>query len=244
MRLDIKELEMADTDLLENINAAFYRVWKLKSVVFMMTIIGLLTSFIFLGLIGVKTNYTATSSIFSAAYGSLSDSSDGVSVMNTYSSLLTSTRVCESAAAQLNDSSFSADVLKEMAEDEKIYISGANTNSRDYGYKINLVTIAEDPSDAINIANAMADAFVLEINDLAGGGTLQVMDEARDCEESKSISILMVVALFTGISFVLAIMIIFTKEFFSEKVYTIPQCEQNEDLILGLIPDGRAKEMI
>ena len=69
MRLEVKELELADYDLLENIKAAFYRLWKLKSAVFVLTLIGLLTSFVFIGLIGVKTKYVATTSIFSAAYG-------------------------------------------------------------------------------------------------------------------------------------------------------------------------------
>ena len=43
MRLDIKELELADYDLLENLKAAFYRLWKLKSAVFILTLMGLLT---------------------------------------------------------------------------------------------------------------------------------------------------------------------------------------------------------
>ena len=244
MRLEIKELEVADYELLENIKAAFYRLWKLRSAIFVMTLMGLLASFIFIDYIGVRTNYVASSSIFSAAYGSVSESSSGVPIMNTYSSLLDSTRVCEKAAAQLNNASYSAAVLKEMVEDNKIYIDGANTNSKYYGYKIYMVAIAENPSDAIKIANAMADAFVMEINDIAGGGTVQVMDEAKECEETKNLSVILVAIIFSGIAFVLSMLIVFIKEFFSEKVYTIPQCEQNEDLILGLIPNDKAKEII
>lgn len=244
MRLDVKELELADYDLLENLKAAFYRLWKLKSAVFVLTIIGLLTSFVFIGFIGLKTNYVATTSIFSAAYGSLSESSGGVSFMNTYSSLLNSNRVCEKAAAQLNDSSYSVETLKEMVKDEDIYIEGASTNSRNFQYKLFLVAVADNPSDAIKIANAMADAFVTEINDLAGGGTLQVMDEAVDYEEKKNFSVILIVIIFSALTFVFSTLIIFAREFFSEKVYTIPQCEQDEDLILGLIPNGKAKEII
>ena len=244
MRLEVKELELADYDLLENIKAAFYRLWKLKSAVLVMTLIGLLLSFIFVSYIGVKTNYEATSTIFSAAYGSLSDSSTGVAVMNTYSTLLNSNRVCEKAAAELNDSRYTADVLKEMVEDEDIYISGANTNSKYYGYKVDLVAVTENPSDSLRIANAMADAFVMEINDIVGGGTLQVMDEAREVEESKSISVALIALIFSGITFVFASLIIFAREFFSEKVYTIHQCEQNDDLILGLIPNVKTKGIL
>lgn len=243
MRLDIKELELADYDLLENIKAAFYRLWKLKSAIVVMTLIGLVASFIFIDYIGVKTNYQATSTIFSAAYGSISDSSAGVSVMNNYSPLLDSNRVCEKAAAILNNSAYTAEVLKTMIEEDEIFISGASQNSKYYGYKIDLVAVAGTPSDAVKIANAMADAFVSEINDMVGGGTLQVMDEANSVEETKSISVLLVALVFTVITFVFSVLIIFAKEFFSELVYTIPQCEQNEDLILGLIPNGKEKDM-
>ena len=244
MRLEVKELELADYDLLENIKTAFYRLGKLKSAVFVMTLIGLLTSFIFISFIGVRTNYEATSTIFSAAYGSISDSSVGVPVMNTYSGMLNSNRVCEKAAALLNNAAYNAEVLRTMVEEEEIFISGASTNSKYYGYKIDLVAIAATPEDAVAIANAMADAFVLEINDMVGGGTLQVMDEAREVEESKSISVVLVALVFSGITFVFTALIIFAKEFFSEKVYTIAQCEQNEDLILGLIPNAKEKGII
>ena len=244
MNLEVKELELADYDLLENIKAAFYRLWKLKSAVLVMTLIGLVASFIFISYIGVRTNYEATSTIFSAAYGSLSDSSGGVSVMNTYSSLLDSDRVCEKAAAELNNAAYSAEVLKLMVQEEDIHISGASTNSKYYAYKIELVAIADNPADAVKIANAMADAFVMEINDIAGGGTLQVLDQAKGVVESKSISVLLVALIFSGITFVLASVLIFIKEFLSEKVYTIAQCEQNNDLILGLIPNVKEKGII
>ena len=153
--------------------------------------------------------------------------------MNTYSSLLNSTRVCDKAAAQLNDSSYSSDALKEMVEEEKIYIKGASTNSKNYQYKIFLVAVDDNPSDAIKIANAMADAFVTEI-----------MDVASDCEETKNINEIIVAIIFSGLTFVFSTFLIFVKEFFSEKVYLVSQCEQDEDLILGLIPNGKSKEIV
>ena len=244
MRLEVKELELADYDLLENIKAAFYRLWKLKSAVFVMTLIGLTLSFIFVSFVGVRTNYKSVSTIFSAAYGSISESNVGVSAMNTYSNLLNSNRVCEKAAAELNNALYTADVLKTMVEEGEIYISGASANSKYFGYKIDLVAIAGDPKDAVNIANAMANAFVVEINDIVGGGTLQVLDEAREVEESKSISVVLIALIFSGVTFVFASLLVFAKEFFSEKVYTIPQCEQNNDLILGLIPNVKEKGII
>ena len=84
MKMNIDELEMADYDILENIKVAFYRLWKMKIVVILMTLIGFLAFGVYVGLAGVKTSYFATASIYSAVYGSYEDSMGGVTVMNQY----------------------------------------------------------------------------------------------------------------------------------------------------------------
>ena len=70
------------------------------------------------------------------------------------------------------------------------------------------------------------------------------MDEAVDAKEKKNISEIVIAIIFSGLTFVFSTLFIFAKEFFTEKVYTIPQCEQDEDLILGLIPNSKTKEII
>ena len=87
MKMNIEELETADYDILENIKVAFYRLWKMKIVVLLMTLIGFLAFGVYVGLAGVKTSYFATASIYSAVYGSYEDSMGGVTVMNQYASL-------------------------------------------------------------------------------------------------------------------------------------------------------------
>lgn len=84
MKMNIEELETADYDILENIKVAFYRLWKMKIVVLLMTLIGFLAFGVYVGLAGVKTSYFATASIYSAVYGSYEDSMGGVTVMNQY----------------------------------------------------------------------------------------------------------------------------------------------------------------
>lgn len=239
MNIDIRELETADYDILENIKTAFYRLWKLKMVVILMTLIGVLASFIFIGIVGIQTNYYATASIYSAVYGSYEDSTDGVKVMNTYASLLGSTRVCERAAASLQEQGITADTLRSMVASSRIYLSGASSDSKSYGYRLTLVATSSSPERIVNIANAMATAFADEINDLLGTSTLQVLDEATAYTSAKSISVPLVIALFAAAAFIGTAGIIFVKEFFSTKVYSVAQCEQDKDLILGLIPYNR-----
>jgi len=111
MNVQIQELEIADYDILENIKTALYRLWKFKLVVALMTLVGLLASVIFISIAGISTNYRSHASIYSMVYGSYKDSTDGVTVMNTYATLLGTTNVCDRAAAILQDPNYSSEML-------------------------------------------------------------------------------------------------------------------------------------
>lgn len=236
MKMDIRELEMADYDILENVKTALYRLWKQKVIIILMTLIGFLASFVFIGFIGVSTNYYASASIYSAVYGSYEDSSAGVRVMNTYASLLGTTRVCERAAGNLGDANISAEMLRSMVANKNIYLSGASSDSKSYGYKLTLVTTADSPENVVSISNAMAKAFSDEINDLLGTSTLQVLDEAVTISSARSINVLLIIVLFGAVAFMGTAALIFVKEYFSARVYSVAQCEQDKELILGMIP--------
>ncbi len=236
MDVRIEELEIADYDILENIKTALYRLWKFKMVVILMTLVGLLASVIFISIVGVKTTYRSSAAIYSLVYGSSDDSIDGVKVMNTYADLLGTTSVCERAAAYLQNPGITAVSLKSMVTGGRIYISGASTDSKKYGYRLTLVAMSTQPENITEIANAMAMAFVDEINELMGSNTLQVVDSAMGITSSKSISIPLIVALFGGVAFAMSCVVIFLKEFFSAKVYSVAQCEYRKEKILGMIP--------
>jgi len=236
MNVEIQELEIADYDILENIKTALYRLWKFKLVVVLMTLVGLLVAIIYISIVGISINYRSTATIYSMMYGSYEDSTDGVVVMNTYASLLGSPSVCERAAATLKDSEITADVLRSMVSAGRIGLSGASTNSKSYGYRLTLVVSNSTPDKVVDITNAMAKAFVGEINDFIGNQTLQVMDTASKVLAVKSISVPLVVAIFGAVAFIMTCGIIFIMEFFSSRVYSVAQCEEKESQILGLIP--------
>ncbi len=236
MNVEIQELEIADYDILENIKTALYRLWKFKLVVVLMTLVGLLAAVIYISIVGISINYRSTATIYSMMYGSYEDSTDGVKVMNTYASLLGSSSVCERAAATLQDPDITAEVLRGMVSGGRIGISGASTDSKSYGYRLTLIVSSNTQEKIVDITNAMAKAFVGEINDLIGSQTLQVMDTATKISAVKSISVPLVVALFGAAAFVLTCGVIFVIEFLSPKVYSVAQCEAKENLILGLIP--------
>lgn len=236
MNVDIRELEMADYDLLENIKTALQRLWKFKLVVVLMTLVGLLASLVYISIVGINVNYRSSATIFSMVYGSYEESTDGVQVMNTYAPLLGSSNVCERAAVSLQEEGITGTMLKNMVAGGKIYLSGVGKDSKSYGYQLTLVTVSNTPEYVEEISNAMSKAFADEINDLLGNKTVQVVDSANGVSTIKSMSAALCIALFGAVAFVLTCMVIFLKEFFSAKVYSVAQCESQKELVLGMIP--------
>ena len=242
MKLDVEELETADYDILENIKTALYRLWKMKWLVVIMTLAGCGLFFIYIGIVGVHTNYYASASIYSAAYGSYEDTTGGVAVMNTYAPLLSSTRVSERAAIALQDEGISAAQLRGMVASGMIYLSGASSNSKSYGYKLSLSVESPYTNKVDKIANAMSKAFADEINDLIGIPVLQVLDEATGYMTAPSIRTKLFLFLFGAAAFVLTCIVIFCVSFFSPKVYSVLQCECEKENILGMIPYHDSKQ--
>ncbi len=237
MNIDVKEMEITDYNILRNIVSAIYRTWKMKWIVIFATAIGFLLSIAFIKYKGTKYSYYSTASIYSAVYGSYSDTVGGISIMNTYSSVLGTSRVCERAASGINDSTITAEYLMDLVEEGDVALVGASNESKSYGYRLQIRTIMDIPDKVVDITNAMADAYVAEINDLLGADTLQVFEKAAaiySINNSDKNTIFMII--FTFVGFFLSAAIIFIKEFFSSKVFIVSQCESNKNMILGLLP--------
>lgn len=236
MNVDIRELEMADYDLFENIKNAARRLWKFRLVVVLMTLVGLLGSLVYISIVGISVNYQSTATIYSMAYGSYEDSTDGVRVMNAYAPLLGTSNVCERAAVSLQEEGITGPMLKNMVAGGRIFLSGASTDSKSYGYRLTLVVVLDTPEYVEAISNAMSKAFADEINDLIGSKTVRVVDVANGVTATKSMSASFCIVLFGAVAFILASMVIFLKEFFSSKVYSVAQCESQKEFVLGMIP--------
>ena len=241
MKLDIEELETTDFDIMESIRTGLYKLWKFKWLVCIMTLAGFGAFFIYIGIVGIHTNYYASASIYSAAYGSYEDTNGGVAVMNTYAPLLGSSRVSERAAIALQEYGITAAQIRSMIGSGEIYLSGASSNAKSYGYKLSLSVVTSRTDKVDKIANALAKAFTDEINDLIGISTLQVMDEARGYGTAPSIHAKLFFVIFGAVAGVLTCVIIFCIGFFSPKVYSVAQCERDKEKILGLIPYNEAK---
>ncbi len=236
MNTEIKEMEITDYNILRNIVSALYRTWKMKWIIVFATVIGGLLAVAFVKYKGDKFSYYSTAAIYSAVYGSYSETASGVSLMNTYASVLGTSRVCERAAAEIDDSRVTANYLMSLVSSGAVSLGGASSDSKKYGYRIVIQTMLDIPDNVVEITNAMADAYASEINDLLGADNLQVFEKATSIGRIKSMSNYLIVAIFAGVALFLSAAIIFLKEFFSSKVYIVSQCSSDKSKILGLLP--------
>lgn len=238
---EIRNIVTQDTDIIENAFVAIREIWKKKLLITLVTIAGFLMAVIFVSILGNSNRYYSSATLFSAVYGSYSDTNEGVAIMNRYSDLIGSSRVCSKAAQALANYNITTQDLQRMAEIGDIKVSGANTNSMSYGYKLTVSVNSDSSENIVVIANAMAAAFASELNELIGSNAIQVMDEAATYASYQNVNIALCLLLFTGGAFVACCGIIFCLAFFSPWVKSVAQCEQDNDLILGLLPNVRSK---
>lgn len=188
-------------------------------------------------LIGIGINidlkpdeFSGCATVYSASVGSYTDSLEGIKALQDYSDIVTSYKVSNRAALILGDDSLNGDDINSMisytlSENATIYYIYASST---------------DEFEAIRVANAVAEAFVIEIRNITGEENIQILDEARESvltfngrsSQIKGILLITLIGVF------LTVMVIVAISFFSTKIVTIKECSDNGELkILGVIPD-------
>ncbi|MDD3139162.1 MAG: Wzz/FepE/Etk N-terminal domain-containing protein [Lachnospiraceae bacterium] len=175
----------------------------------------------------MANSYTAQATVYSAAYGSYKQSLEGVDLMQTYSEIINSRKVADRAAVLLGQHDMTGEAIAGM-----IAVSYTNTSAVMY---INAYSV--NPDEAVDIANAVAESFVIEAQSITGDKNIQILDEAQFAQmdgmsRQKKYSI--IVGL---IAFLIPVCVILLREILSDRVYHIEDAELNGELdIIGIIP--------
>lgn len=174
--------------------------------------------------------YSSTASVYSAAFGSVDESLQGVTALKTYSEIITSKDVADRAAKIIGNDEINGDMIKGMVsysydETSPIYRIKAVSNS---------------PSLSITVANAVANAFVIKMNTITGEGSAQILDEAYNYEkefDGKKEQIKGIV-LITLIGMALSIVVVIGYSALSGKAMSVHDVTMNGELeIIGVIPN-------
>ena len=204
------------------------------------------TAFLFLAIgilvavyyVDTENVYDAKASVYSIAHGSYTDSSEGIQVIRTYSDIVKSLKVAERASLLLGDGQLDKFTIYDMIE-----VEGPEVSSSGYvvgeSSIINIHASSTNPQDAVRVANAVAQAFVMEVSSITMTTSVQVLDEAYTCDmtynalKQQAIYVGLIVA--AGI--LLSCAVIVLQEIFSTKISTLQQSTLYGELdIIGVIP--------
>lgn len=209
----------------EDLALVLVRIWQNKLIILLITLAGAMAGLALAEIVEDSLNYQATSSVC-VSYTTQQEQLTGGSVLNNYTEVVTSDRVCENAAAMIADTGVRpADIRSSI---------GISLTSSSYVMKISAKN--RNPETAQKIANAVADAYVAQVTLITGSSAIQLLDTARDAtpisgNESKNLLILCII-----VSFIASVLWIVLRTLASGKVCTISQCVDDMSEILTIIP--------
>lgn len=197
-------------------------------------VIGILVAVFY---VDTENVYDAKSSVYSIAYGSYSESAEGINAIRTYSEIVKSLRVSERAALLLGDDSLDKFTIYDMIEVEQAL--DANGYPEEESAIINIHAYSTNKEDAVRVANAVANAYVMEVTSITLTDSVQVLDEAYNCELMYNArkQQLIYIAAITAIGILLSCAIIVLHEIFSSRIRSLNQGSLYGELeIIGVIP--------
>ena len=110
--------------------------------------------------------YSATSKVYCASNKAYIEGSETTHIIQNYSDIVTSKKVADRAAMLLNDEDYDGEIIAGMVK--CIYTPSSPV------YKIQVTSM--NPEKAVEIANSVASAFVMEVNVLNKNDSAQVLD--------------------------------------------------------------------
>lgn len=211
-------------DLLRIVKKLIKRIWLIIIVTGVSGLIGVIYTF------GETTNiYGAEVSIYSVAAGSYSASIQGFNAMTDYAEIVGSKKVADRVVNALPEYRLDAQKVQSMVK----------TSYGDNSAIFHVYAYSSNPQLATSVANAAAEAFVLEVGNITGVDNVKILDEAMNVfisydgqkEQLKTRLI------FTGAGLVLICVLLSLTEIFSTRVTKVTDCTLNGEIkLLGVIP--------
>ncbi|MBQ7943459.1 MAG: hypothetical protein IJ326_05280 [Lachnospiraceae bacterium] len=213
-------------------------MWRRRVLVGVAGILGLIVGILLAVFYAdIDNQYDAVASVYSISYGSYDESAQGIKAMKAYEDVVKSLQVAERAALLLGDGSLDQFAIYDMIELEdtttsnSVYDEGANV--------IYIHATASTPEVAVNVVNAVANAFVLEVNTLSMNDNIQVLDEAHMAEEVYNALKMQIILCGLGMvaGILVACVVIAISVIFSDKISSVQDATLHGELeVIGAIP--------
>lgn len=214
---------------------------KGKCFILLLTILGLVVG-ILVTVFGVskENEYTATSSVYCISYGDYTESQSGTSAMRTYSSIIKSRRIAEHAAMLIADPDITSDDVYEKVGVDSLYVQGLTYAYENNSPIISIHAVDENEQTAVSIVNAVADAFVQEVNGLSNTDAIRILDYAYEGKLTYNAMLTCFLTLvFAAVcGLLLGCVIILGTIIFTDRVISVDDAGLYGQLnVVGIIPD-------
>lgn len=191
-----------------------------------------------------EDKYTASSTVYAAADGSYTDATNAVTAMNAYLDVAKSYKVSQRAALIIGRSDVSATDVQDAT-----YVNSSATTNKTSSISsfmnssatiITFTATSTEPALAMEMADAMAQSYAIEMNSILNSDSVKTLDNAYKYVKSTNATIEAWKdrAKVTAVGFVLACLLVVVCEIFDRKVRTIREASIRESIpVIGIIPD-------
>lgn len=219
-----KIIEFAD------IRVSLLAVWKNISKCFIFAL-----AFFAIGTILTMSNsvdniYSASCTLYCPVNGNYSETNSAIQIISSYATLVKSQKVAERAISILGNTELTYKDVQAMT-------SYSTSNS---SINLTIFTTSYDEDEAVQVANAVSNAFVEEMRNMTGMDVVQILSAADKATLAQNgiIELWKRRLSFFVVGFAIMALLIFIYELFSDKVRSIDQCLiTEEDAVIGVIPE-------
>ena len=183
--------------------------------------------------------YSATSSVYVMSAESYSQTQVGITAMNAYADIATSMKVCERAALLMGAENVTGEKIMKATTVSTGEESVASAYIQKNSTVMTVTCQSNNPVEAMEMAQAVAEAFVMEMENITGTDAVRMLDKPHaykmTFDATQQQWMIRIVAFLFGAVFAAAI-IVFT-EVFDAKARTIRECTMKDELpVIGVIP--------
>ena len=215
---------------------ALAKGWKFITII---TILFLMIGF---GLTLNKGNdkYGAQATVYASAENSYTEAANAVTAMNAYMNVAKSYKVCQRASLILGRSDIEASDVQNNTRISSTADSGSSLAKANSATIISFTATTTDPELSMEMADAMAQAYTIEMNNILHGDSIKILDSAYSSYKAydSDRAIWKKRLKFMGLGFVIACVVVVSFEILDRKVRTVREATIGGKLpVIGIIPE-------
>lgn len=190
-----------------------------------------------------EDKYQAYATVYAAADGSYVDASNAVTAMNAYLNVASSYKVSQRAALLMGRANVTGEDVKNSTSVNSSSTRASTSTASFMNSSATIITFyatTSDPDLSMEMADAMAQSYALEMNEILNKDSVKMLDNAVSAEVSYNAKLnawkTRIIAAVAG--FMLACLIVIACEIFDTKVRTVREATiKNAIPVIGIIPE-------